>query len=1342
MRSFGPFALVVSLAIPLFGSPRAQAQDWGLTRDPSPMTSMTTSMTSMTSTMRTSMTTAMTASMTGATEEPAPLTSPDENRNAVLIARYRSVLANDPKRGFAYQRMSDLYRERDGSLEGLRDELRAEVERDPQAYAARVLLGHVLIDLVRPDEARASYEAALALRPSDPTPRVALGALLRQSDPTRARALYEEALERTRDDEARSELLRELGELALDAEDYEGARRHFDRLGGGAAGTVFLKTELARALVARRRFERAIAEYERVLGELRGDNRVLPPVLRELAEVQLEAARMDDAIATIDRAMRIAGPSSGVRRELLAVLVEAHRRAERLPELAARLASARDFDSVDLLGRVHDELGDSDAALEAYRRALRLDPRSVDTRVRLVRLLSRSGRLDEVVGEYRELVRVAPRESRFVVELAQLLMQTGQRDEALRLAAQTGQRGARDPSVQRALAELYASWGEDELATRALAALVRLEPRDPAHLVALGEQQLAEGDEAAALATWRRIVAGDARGEDHATLAAVLADHDFLDEAEARWRDAVRADGTRVEWVRGLAAVLERPRTSERPDQRRARDEEAVRQWQRVLEIAREEGARREARQRIVGVWARRSELPSKIRDWRARFDATPPDVEAGRYLAEAYLRQRPRAAEEAEGVLRRITELEPGDVESLKALERAHTARGDLAGAIDVLRRLVAADPRHAASYLQRMASHAHALYRDSEAVEFAAAAVERAPDDAEGHRRLGELHRQRQDVERAIRSYTRALEIDDRLFATYFDLAELHLARGEAAEAARLYRVVLRTCPDDDFVARAGRGALQVHLGSGDLAELERDLLPLALAHARRPIFRRLVVELYDSWVPELARQAAGEGDAAAAARDELRRVASRSLKPLLEALADPSPAQRRIAVDVLARLESPNAAGPLLASAEATEGPIELRTRALLAAGAVAPASFAPRLVALAKGPERRLREAAAWGLARIAEGPAVEALRGLLDEGDPGVRAYASLGLGRADDRRSAPRLELALREDRSPIVQAAAAWALGRIGDRTQVPSLTIALRRGGLVSRAAAQALGRLAREDERAVEALVRALFDPDVELRDAAASSLREGRASDAMPIPNGSAQTYVDERTRVDALAAPELAPMRDALVAAASEALHGPLERALAALDVLSPSPGLDAPIGLGALTAGLADRPMEVREPVRAELEALASALAPELLALAGHPSEEARARVAAQVGRFPSAAGAEALARLVSDDDASVARRALESVHARHGEHAPLITEVERLAREHGAWSIRLAAVEALTRTGQGRATLEHALAHDDYAFVREAAARGLVALGADGAALAPASDDPEPRVRAAANPR
>ncbi|MEO0326337.1 MAG: tetratricopeptide repeat protein, partial [Myxococcota bacterium] len=676
-----------------------------------------------------------------------------------------------------------------------------------------------------------------------------------------------------------------------------------------------------RALLARDEPDRAIAAYEQALAALRGDNRVLGPVLRELAEAQLAAGRTEDALATVDRGLRISGRSTGVRAELLDVLTRVHRQAETLPALAARLTrEARRFDEVELLGRVRDELGEDEAALQAYRRALRLNPRSVDTRVRVVQLLSRSGRLEEVVEEYRALVRAAPREPRFVVELAQLLMQVGRREEALRLAAETSRRHRREVAVHQALAELYTVWGEQELATEELGALVRVEPRDPAHLIALGEQLLDSGDEAGALATWRRILQVERNaGEAHATLARVFADHDRLELSERHWRDALRREPDRAEWLRGLGSVLERPRRGESAAQRRERDLEAVRHWERVLVATEDSASRREARRRVVGVWARRNELPAKLREWRQAFAAEPPNVGAGRFLAEAYLRSRPRDVARAAAVLERVTALDPGDLESLLALERVRTAQGDLAGAIEVLQRLAEADARKAPRYLQRMAEHAHALYRDEDAVRYAAAAVARSPDDAEAHRRLGDLLRARQEFDRAIVSYGRALELNDRLFGTYFDLAELQLARGETDAADALYRKVLRRCPDDDLVARAGRASLQIHLGAGSLEVLEATLLPLAIAQARRPVFRKLAVEVYDVLVAPLARRWSDGGEGSAAARASLDRLGRRALKPLLEALVDDDPAQQRVAVDVLGYLGNANAAEPLVAMAE---------------------------------------------------------------------------------------------------------------------------------------------------------------------------------------------------------------------------------------------------------------------------------------------------------------------------------------------------------------------------------------------------------------------------------------
>ena len=1328
------------------------AQDWGLTRMRE--SAMGSRMHSGMRGMRSGAMRAGTAPTPMTRAEPQPGGQGGGERSGVLITRYRRILDADPRETFAFQRLLDLYRERDGTVDVLVTDLRAEVDAEAEAYAPRMLLGHLLKAQGDASGAAALYARASELRPTESAPHLGLGALREAAgDRAGARAAYQAALERTSDDQQEQELVRQLAGLALDADDFDTARSLYDRLGGRAA-TLFVRTELARALSERGKHERAVAEYERVLRGLRGDNRVIGPVLRDLARAQLDAGQTEEAIATLDRALSKVGRTSGIRREIYDVMVDAYRRGERLPELAEQLQGrARDFDAVELLGRIHDELGNEAEALEAYRHALRLNGRDIDTRVRIVQLLSRSGRLDEVVEEYRALVRAAPREPRFVVELAQLLMQTGKREEALRLAEQTSRRNARDSGVHQALAELYTRWGETELASREVATLVRIDPRDPAHLIALGEQQLDEGRREAALATWGRILAADSdRSRAHATLAGVLADHDFLDEAEQHYREAVGADPDGLEYVRGLATVLERPHRNESGADRARRDNEAATWWQKVLELTEDRPSRREARRRIVGIWARRRELDSKRQQWRRAFATEPPDLNAGRFLAEAYLHAHPSDPARAEEVLQRIVTLEPGDVESLLALERVQTTRGDLEAAIGTLRKLAEADPRRAPRYLQRMAEHAHSLYRDEDAVRYAAEAVARTPEDAEAHRRLGDLLRARQDLEGAIRAYRKALELDERLFTTYFDLAELHLARGEQAEGDSLYRRVLGLTPDDDLVARAGRASLQIHLGAGSLEVLEADLLPLALAHPRRPIFRKLVVELYDSltssWIQRAARGDEG-------ARESLARLGSRALKPLLEALADPDPSQRRVAVDVLGHLGNANAASPLLAMAEG-DAPIELRIRAVEGVGRLGDPALAGRLSALAQGSERRLREVAAWALAQLSARSG-DALRELLARGDPAVRAHAALGLGRADDLGATSLLETALQSDRSLPVQAAAAWALGRVGDDGSIAPLVTALRFAPfLVARSAALALGAVAaRGAEGGRDALVGALFDPRPELRRAAADALRDPEVATEKVSPVGvSIDGYLERllQTRGSPNEAVALAPLMASIEAAAHGSLRGPLEQVASAMVVLAPpTRGGEAlaPMGLGALTEDLASWPEESRRAARTDLAELFRALVPDLLGLTEHPAPGVRAEVLRRLGGAGELADptavARALAAALADPVEAVREAALEAIGARHALSAELVQATAQATGADG-WSARLRAVDALGRLAApgGEEALRARLTDDEYAFVREGAARALGGLPS----LAPATrealrsaagSDPEARVRVAA---
>src|SRR5205085_5493791 len=130
----------------------------------------------------------------------------------------------------------------------------------------------------------------------------------------------------------------------------------------------------------------------------------------------------------------------------------------------------------------------------------------------------------------------------------------------------------------------------------------------------------------------------------------------------------------------------------------------------------------------------------------------------------------------------------------SLTYLERVLVLSHQLREAIGVLEKLSETDGKRAREYFQRMAGYAAELYQDDEAVRYAARAVELSPDDAEGHKKLGEMYRKRQDVAKSISEFRQAISKNERLFPVYLELAELLLGQGETDDADMLLRRVIR--------------------------------------------------------------------------------------------------------------------------------------------------------------------------------------------------------------------------------------------------------------------------------------------------------------------------------------------------------------------------------------------------------------------------------------------------------------------------------------------------------------------------------------------------------------------
>ncbi len=1293
-----------------------------------------------------------------------------------LIARYTAIVLSQPSAPFPLQRLSQLYRERDGNIKKLLEEFeKRAAATTPEAWPSKVALAGIYKQDGRPEDAIRMYETAIAERPNEPEAMLALANLQSErNDKAAARGTYEKALKLVKPGPDWDQTSRTLLGLCLDLKDYEAAKKYHDALVKAAQGSLFVKAELGRELLGRGIYDRAEIEFRELVKAAAGDNRALAPALRDLGQVLAKQKKIDEALATLKKALAIAGGAAGVRSEILLIMTDAFRAEGKLSELIPILEAEKATDSQRLatLGGLYEETGDVDKAIATYRKVLAAEPRQIDVRLRLVHLLQTAGELDAAIKEYEALIKAAPGNPDFVFELCETLIQRGDRPKALKLLTELEARAGNEPEILAAISDFYERVEEKDRALKVLQKLAQSAGGDPTYVVDLGDRYYQAGDKKKALETWARIKQIiPNRAKAASTLGEVYLDHDMPLEALAAMREAVQLEPANVRYKKNLAVAIER--TASTLGSAPQRYAEARQIWEELLAAAGDTDKllAREARTHIVTLWSLAHELPTRIGPLTARFAANPPDIEAGRLLAE--VQRRLHRLPDAESTLRRVTELAPGDEESLLALERILVMQQNVLGAIDVLAKLVEVNPKRAREYYQRMAQYAAELYRDDDAIRYAARAVELSPDDANGHQKLGDMYRRRQDFVHAIGEYRQAIAKNDRLFPVYFDLAELLLTSGQVDEADRLFRRVVRSSPDEELVARAARQSMQINLGKGTLDTLERELLPVAVGNPQKVIYRRLLVELYGAMTLPLVQKARHEGGsspAATAAKAELAKIGSRAVKPLLDALADDRESQQKIAIEVLAYVQN-KSAGPALYNYATGQADKNLRVRAMIACGALRDPAILPRYESMlapkdagaAILPSDAIAVAAAWGVARMGDAKAQPLLVKLLGSSSPEIRGVAALGLGLTHDKKYAPQLSaLARAPEAGAAARAAAVHALAEMGAvQASDVQLLVALADANdpLLRQAALIALARIASRTDAAqnaaiADSIAASVFSTDESMRRtavSAATSLATKnflRTREALPVPTGT----LSMREILAGLAAD---PSRAAERARALVALGPSLERAAIAAASTSPD---RARVVADALLAGgdsptlapllAADDVLEAdaKKPAADTIERIAAAVVPAFVALVRHPAIEVRTRAVEFLARRPEKEAQSAIVDALSDPEESVRRAALSAVGPI--KDPATLAAVARLGRESSSWPLRVRAAEALGRLGAGSdskiatETLAAMAKNDTYALVREPALRSLVALdkpGAEPVLRELSANDTEPRIRAIA---
>ncbi|HKE15331.1 MAG TPA: HEAT repeat domain-containing protein [Kofleriaceae bacterium] len=1265
-----------------------------------------------------------------------------------VVARYKRILAQNPGDKDALGKLRGMYK-RYRSVGLLISEYEKALAAKPGDFAILVVLGHLELGEGKQAEALGYYEKAAALRPADVGLAISLGDMYRQAGQVdKAKDAYDRALARAGDKKQKQQLLRSLAALALDKNDIAAAKAYFDKYIALDPADAQVRLDLADALSRFKRYDEAIATLRASESRLRADPARRVEVISRIGQVYEAAGKDDEAIREYRRAMTATQKGYYLRKELTERIIEIHRRKQDLNVLVGELEKewkpgGRGYFEWDVLARLYEETGMQEKALEAYKKAVAAAPYELETQRRLIALYENSGREAEALKQYEAVIRVAPGEPRFQLELAERLWRRGDEKRAIALLHKVESRFGGDAGVQSALADLYTRWGKEDLALKSYERLVVIEPDELSHLVNLGDQHFQRGDKKHALAIWKRIAARKT-APGYAKLGEVYAEHDMLTEALDMYARALKLKPKDPELFKGRAAVYERQR----------RLPEAVADWEKALSLLptgkAQRATRRDVRRQIVNLLKRAGgrALSDRVDRWERAFAARPPDVEAGYFLSEVHLRQGQYRS--ARTVLEKLLTLAADDLDAMDQLVKVYKSQHEYDRAIALLEKLAAASPGRERDYYNQIAEIKTILHRDDEAIEWARKAVAKSPKDPVAHMQMAERYKDMQKYDLAIAAYQKTIELDARNYEAYFALARLYRNKHDLALAGKLYREVLERSTDEETLHKAAREAVNLEELTGKLGELERTMAPLAFSLAHKGVYRVILVELYDRYVPTLVeRWRRGNAAEKQAAQEELERLGAHGLKPLLEALSDErDPVQQRIAVSVLGYLGNKGAAAPLVRLARqavpagatkpriGTLSPtieIDMRVEAVVGAGRLGDPRTIPDLIQLGAHPEVAMREAAVFALGMTGDRRALSPLLTALDDRRDSVQTLACLGLARLAERKATATGQLAavVRDSGRPDeTRAACAFALGVSGERAAVAPLGDLLSDGqGEAQRLAAWSLGRIA--DRRALPVLLTAYFAKRDRVREAVAWALPRVAAGQSgggeavrfidYPMKNGKldvrAAVALLGQTEGDPALAPGLLIGHDKdLARGLREAMERHRDAVLRVLEDLDARPG---GIALGPLTAALDQAPARERDQVAAALDRIGQQILPQVEKLAGHRDPLVRRRALSVAGKIAAPEVKPLLERALDDDEISVregAMRACAYFVARRGAKASDLVRrvVDRLAAP--GWQERVAAARALGDFGSfaDRDALARAALSDDKAFVREAAVASL----------------------------
>ena len=468
----------------------------------------------------------------------------------------------------------------EGEQQRATEELRKALEYDPESSSLHFSLAQSLADAGFLEESTRECKRAIELDSESADPHFLLGlinkSLFQRGRPQLLEPAVEELARAVELDPHHVEALSALGQLYIGAQRWEEAVRTYQQLSALRPDIHRLDLFHAQALANLGRTEEAID----VLQDAPENPGIQLDRMVLLAQLYISAERFDDAIGTYEQAVELI-PEGPNRWSLQSTLGGLLIRQDRFAEAEGILEKVVEGGSTDpqalvALGKAQEGSRHYSAAVESFRKALKLEPDNLEGNYYLASSLRNLGRRDEAIERLHHLLNLTESNaasalptdyrSRFRQFLGVLYQETRQHEMAIELFRELCEDQPDDVQAKLGLVYALKEGGRLDEARRLSSELLAQDPEDPDILITHARILSSDGELDAAtqllkeeLRKKRESSPGNEEVEDYyLSVSQLYSEHGHYDSAQKILEEGLAEQPESQALIFNLASVFER----------------------------------------------------------------------------------------------------------------------------------------------------------------------------------------------------------------------------------------------------------------------------------------------------------------------------------------------------------------------------------------------------------------------------------------------------------------------------------------------------------------------------------------------------------------------------------------------------------------------------------------------------------------------------------------------------------------------------------------------------------------------------------------------------------------